>query len=491
MPAPCAAVSAGRRAIRLNHNLYLLVPLLLPAAGAAALCVAGPHLRSQQRRRFLAALLALELIYALLAQSIHGSCVLAAAGPVRLTLAADSVSHLFAALFAGLLAAAGLARFGVSDTAAPARDVLCLAALTALQGLCYAGDLLTFDLFFLLLAGLALPLTRPFGKGRAAAWAAALGAAVFAVLCGSAVFARYAPGLAFQAGGGLDGTAAENAGPLQAAAGCLLLGFGGLAALLPPAARFEGRRSAPALAAGLFPCAGILGVLRAVYYLFGSRFFAALPLRGLLAGAAAAVMLLGGVLACLTASMERKLACLAVSHSGAAVWGLLLVRSTAFWGALLHTVIQAAALVCLYLCAGLLYSGAGKADARSLRGAGRQMPVVMGCFAAAALGLTGLPSLVGVSACGFLPAWGPGLSGRESAGAAALALAALLTLCSLLPAGFRAFFPGRDFDADARVPVASYTTAALLGLAAALLAAGLFPLGLIQYLRVIAVTILP
>lgn len=468
------------------------MPLLLPAAGAGVLRAAGAHLRSQQRRRFLAALLALEFIYTLLAQSMHGGCVLVAAGPVRLTLAADAVSHLFAALFAALYAAAGLAGFGSTDAApVPARDVLCLTALTALQGMCYAGNLLTFDLFFLLLAGLALPLARPFGRGRDAVYPAAVGAAVFAALCGSALFARYAPGLAFQAGGGLDGTAAENAGSLQAAAGLLLLGFGGLTVLLPPAVRFAGRRSVPALAAGLFPCAGILGVLRTVYYLFGSRFFAGLPLRGPALWAAAAVMLAGGVLACLTASMERKLACLAVSHGGAVLWGLLLVRSTAFWGALLHTVIQAAALVCLYLCAGLLYSGAGKADARSLRGAGRQMPVVLGCFAAAALGLTGIPCLIGVGACGFLPVCGPGLPGLAQAGLAALALTALLTLLSLLPAGYRAFFPGRDFDADAKVSVTPWAAAALLGLAAAMLAAGLFPLGLIRILRMIAVTILP
>lgn len=465
------------------------MPVLLPALGAGVLRLAGPALNSQQRRRLLAALLALELIYTLLAQSIHGSCTLAAAGPVKLTLAADSTAHLFAALFAGLFLAAGLVRFGKPDSEAPAaRDALCLLALAALMGLCYAGDLLTFDLFFLLLAGLALPLARPAGKGQGAGYWATLAVSVFAVLYGSAAFARYAPKLSFQPGGALGGAAGGHSAALQAAACCLLAGFFVLAMLPPQAACFKGRLNAPALAAGLFPCAGLLGILRTVYFLFGSRFFTGLPVRSGLLGAAAAAMLLGGLSACLAPSLERKLGYLAACQSGGVIFGLMLLHSSAFWGALLHTVLQAAALVCLYLCAGLLYSGTGKADARSLRGAARQMPVVLGCFTAAAVFLSGLPSLAGVGICGFLPAAVPAGWGRV--GAAVLALASLLTLLSLLPAGYRAFFPGRGFDADARVPVAPYSAAALLGLTAVLLAAGLFPLPLIQYIRAIAVTVL-
>ena len=64
-------------------------------------------------------------------------------------------------------------------------------------------------------------------------------------------------------------------------------------------------------------------------------------------------------------------------------------------GALLQVVFHALAKVCLFLCAGALIHYTHHTRVSEFRGVGRQMPLVMWCFALAGLSLMGIPPLGG------------------------------------------------------------------------------------------------
>ena len=71
-----------------------------------------------------------------------------------------------------------------------------------------------------------------------------------------------------------------------------------------------------------------------------------------------------------------------------------------------------------------------------------------------------------------------------------LLVSALLTAGYLLVPVARGFFPGKDFEPDARVRTGLCIQAPVACLSAALLVLGLFPADLIRLIRSIAVTIL-
>lgn len=93
--------------------------------------------------------------------------------------------------------------------------------------------------------------------------------------------------------------------------------------------------------------------------------------------------------------------------------------------------------ISLFFCAGAIFINTGKKDINEMRGVGRKMPVTMGCFAVASLGIAGLP---------FLPAFFSKLNimqGSLTAGMPifiiVLVISALLSLTYLMPVAYIAF----------------------------------------------------
>lgn len=475
----------------MDHSFYLLVPLLLPAAAAALLQY---PFSKPTRRSLLNAALALELVYALLAFELHGTVTLAAVSPLALCLSSDHLSKLFSALFAGLFWAFGA---GKGETVpSPFQAAHCLLTLTALMGLCYAGNLFTFLLFFLLLTGLLLwePKAGAPGSRETAGRRSRL-LPLTALVCtaalglGSVLFALRAASTAFCNGGVLN-TAARLDGGLQLAAPLMLLALLGWTALLPPAACYRARPRLP-LAAGVLPCAGMLGLLRVTYYLFGSRFFLGSQTRTVLLCAAAVLLAAGGLGACLAKPLEQRLAFLSMTQSACAVTGLFLLRQNALWGAVLQCCVQAAAMLCLLLCAASFRDDAGRSALPQLRGMGRQAPVLWGEFTLGALALAGLPPFAGFTALYYLVLGGAQCAQPWDLLCIGIALlSAVFPLVSLGPTVVRGIWPGKGYAPDARVRTDHRLLLALGCLLAALAAAGLYPAPLLRLIRSAAISIL-
>ncbi len=458
---------------------FFLVLLLPAAAGAALLC--SRTLSRGERPGVWAGLCAGGTLLLTLCCAVWGDSAQAAQfGAFCLSFAADGVSRVFAVLVSALflLCIVFAREYTEKDTRRAQLFGFMLLSLAAMLGLCFAQNLFTFYLFFELmsLASFPLVLHERTAAGRRAAFVY-LGFSV----CGAALvlgglMLGGAPLLGAFCAGGLGLPAG---GRSLAAYFLIALGFSCKAGMYPlcawlPTAHPEAPAPASALLSGVITKAGILGMLRATYFVFGPQLLRGTAAQTALLCLALATVFLGSMLAYKERLMKKRLAYSSVSQLSYVIFGMLLLTQNGWEGALLQVVFHATAKAGLFLCAGAIIHQTGLVYADELRGIGRRMPVVMSCFALFSLSLVGIPPLGGFSA-----KWALCLGALEhgalgAVGIVLLIVSALLTAGYLLPVVSIAFFPGEDYHAAPCEPGLCMTLP--LGiLAAVLLAGGLVP----------------
>lgn len=371
-----------------------------------------------------------------------------------------------------------------------------LIVLGILLALCFAGNLITFYLFFEMLTLASMPLVLHSGS-REAIMAGlkylfySLGGAYMA-LFGLYFVETYGNTLTFSPGGVISAqAAAEHGAILLGIAFVMLIGFGVKAGMFPMHAWLSAAHPvAPAPASAVLSAvivkAGVLAIVRVVYYIFGAFF-----LRGTWVQKAWMVLtlitiLMGSMLAYREPVLKKRLAYSTISQISYILFGLSLMNGDALTGSFLHVLCHGFIKAALFLIAGAIIYRTGKTRVEQLRGIGKEMPVLMWCYTILSLGLIGIPPM-----CGFVSKWylaegalSCGIAGFNWIGPVILLLSALLTAGYLLPITLQGFFPGADYDYGAlkkkepswlmMVPVLVLTVLSVV--------IGLFPGGLIQYL---------
>lgn len=466
-------------------SVFLLFPLLLPAAAAFPA-------KKQAKRGLLIGLMGTELALVILGCLCTGSLAIPCLPEMVLLFHVDTIGRIFSVLFSAMFLLAGIFGFEYLHERRESYYFFYLLTLSAMLGLCYAGNLLTFYLFYEAMTLLSFPLVLH--EGTEASRRAAmkyLGYSLFGAalaLFGFFVVFPAANGAVFTPGGALT----EPAGPLLlGAALAMIIGFGGKAGMIPlhdwlPTAHPEAPAPASAVLSGVITKGGVLGILRTVYYLYGAS-----ALRGTYVQQAVLILALitvftGSMLAYKEKVLKKRLAYSTVSQVSYVVFGLMLLHPAGFAGAVLQAIFHSVAKVCLFLCAGAFICKTGRTRVEELYGIGRPMPQVLFCFAVAGLSLIGIPPFAGFVSKWYLaegslaafPAWG-------WIGAAVLLISALLTAGYLLPPVSKGFFPGEEFQYE---PVdCGWCILVPLGvLAAGALLLGLFPAGLISWLQGLA-----
>ena len=470
-------------------SAFLLFPLLLPIAAAFAA-------RKRAEKRTLMILMAAELLLVLLGCLCRGSVSLRCLPEMALVLTVDGVGRIFSVLFALMFLLAGI--FGFEYLHERPEEYYCffLLTLSAMLGLCYAGNLLTFYMFYEAMTLLSFPLVlheRTEASRRAAM--KYLGYSLFGAalaLFGFFVVYPATDGAVFTAGGSLKGGATPL---LLGAALAMCVGFGGKAGMIPlhdwlPTAHPEAPAPASAVLSGVITKGGVLGILRTVYYLFGADALRGTYVQKTVLLLAFVTVFTGSMLAYQEKLLKKRLAYSTVSQVSYVVSGLMLLNPAGFAGAILQAVFHSVAKVCLFLCAGAFICKTGKTRVEQLEGIGRSMPEVLFCFAVAGLSLIGIPPFAGFVSKWYLA------SGVLSAfpsigwgGAAVLLVSALLTAGYLLPPVSHGFFPGEEFQYE-RIVCGPCIRYPLYVLAAAALLLGLFPTQLLGWLSGLAAGIL-
>ena len=369
-----------------------------------------------------------------------------------------------------------------------------------LMALCYAGNLVTFYLFYEMMTLLTVPLVLH-TRTREAITAgikyllySLCGA--YLVLFGIYILNHYTTSLNFAAGGTLDMAAVSGHETLILIVACLMiLGFGVKAGMFPmhgwlATAHPAAPAPASAVLSGVIVKMGVLGVVRVVYEIIGADFIQGTWVQMMWLTLALITVFMGSMLAYRENLLKKRLAYSTVSQISYILFGLALLQPEAMTGAMLHVVFHACIKSCLFLCVGAVIFQTGKTKADQMRGIGKEMPVTMICYTISSLALIGIPP-----ASGFISKWylaegalDSGISVFYWLGPVVLLISALLTAGYLLPITMKGFLPGDTYDyahLEKKEPVKTMVIpiAVLAGLSLLL---GIFCGPLVQYVGQIA-----
>jgi multicomponent Na+:H+ antiporter subunit D len=351
---------------------------------------------------------------------------------------------------------------------------LCMAAVA---GMAFAADLLTFFVFYELLTVATYPLvthkdTEPaLAAGRR--YLTYLLTGGVALLLAMALLYGETGDLSFSPGG--IGAGALSPGMAGVLFALLAFGFGTKSAIMPLHAWLPSAMIAPTPVSALLHAvavvkAGVFGFVRAIGYLLGPDAVAGLPVTEALTALATATILIASLIALRQDNLKRRLAFSTVAHLSYIVLGMSLLTATAIDGALYHLLNHALLKITLFFCAGAIYVTAHLDRVSQLDGIGRRMPVTMGAFAVASIGLAGLPPLGGFWSKLFL------VRGAVEAGAvvpaAVLLLSSVLTVAYLFPIVYRAFFVAPTGADHGEAPRSMAAPIALTAVGSLLLGAG-------------------
>lgn len=373
-----------------------------------------------------------------------------------------------------------------------------------LLALTFAGNIVTYYLFYEMMTLLSMPLvlhskTREALMGGLKYLFYSLCGA-YMVLMGLFFLNKYAVTLQFTPGGVLNKElTAGNEKLLLIMVFFMILGFSVKAGMFPmhawlPAAHPVAPAPASAVLSGLIVKAGVLGIIRAVYFLFGESFIRETWVQTAWMTLSLVTIFMGSMLAYREKMIKKRLAYSTVSQLSYILFGLALLQPQAMTGALLHVVFHAFIKSTLFLCAGAIIYKTGRTNVDDMTGIGKEMPVTIWCYTFASLALIGIPP-----ASGFISKWylaeGSLLSGTGVftwLGPVVLLISALLTAGYLLPITIKGFLPGTDYDYGSlqkREPNL-WMIIPLIILAALSVGLGIFPNPLTEFIQGIVETVL-
>lgn len=376
-----------------------------------------------------------------------------------------------------------------------------MTVLSALIGQCFAGSMITFYVFYEMMTLLSVPMVVHERTPQAvAAGVKYLIYSIFGAmmgLLGIFFFQHYLGSVSFVPGG-LAAAGVPQTG-LLIVTFVVILGFGTKAGMFPmhgwlPTAHPVAPAPASAVLSGVITKAGVLAIIRVIYYLVGADVLRGTWVQSAFMTLALCTVFMGSMLAYREPLMKKRLAYSTVSQVSYVLYGLSLMNATAMGGALLHVVAHSVIKNALFLCAGAIIHQTGKTYIRDLRGIGKEMPVTTWVWTIASLGLIGIPPTGGfvskwLLATGALEAQ---LGAASIIGPVVLIISALLTAAYLLPVTINGFFPGSDYDYASleKKEAPKLATIPLLVLAVGVVLSGMLAQPLLEVIATAAAAIL-
>ncbi len=381
-----------------------------------------------------------------------------------------------------------------------------LLAYGMLTGFVYAGNLITMYLFYELITLVSMPLVLHNGTreavraGRKYLFYSLCGA--YCGLFGIFFLYRYCGSMNFTPGGTLEyAMVSGHEDIVLLAVFVMLLGFGVKAGMLPlhawlPTAHPVAPSPASAALSSVIVKAGVIAIIRVIFYVVGREFLQGTWVQYTWMTLALLTVFMGSMLAYREQGFKKRLAYSTVSQVSYILFGLSLMTSDALSGALLHVIAHGFIKCGLFLTAGVFLHYYGYGRVEQLRGIGKKMPLVLGCFTLFSLGLIGIPPTLG-----FLSKWYLAQGALQSQipvfswlGPMILLISAFLTAGYLLPVTINGFFPGEE-TSDLEHTGQKDKTAWGMGISLLLLAVftllpGIFPKPLLQFVSEAATIIL-
>ena len=451
------------------NSFLMLVAILLPLL--AGLMVAFiPQINENRRTRctFVGAALALQCVIVLLTAfgGEKTAVLLYISESLPIALRNDKLGVLFSLVMTAMWTISGY--FSFSYMAHEKNEKVYysfyLLTLGALMALCYSATLVTMYLFFeaVTLLSLALVLHERTKESIAAAVKYLIYSVAGATLGLLGIF-FLVPNMTssfFVAGGALN-TAALTVAPqtLLTVMFLAIVGFSTKAGMFPmhgwlPTAHPVAPAPASAVLSGVITKAGVICVIRVIYYSVGVEFLRGTWVQIALLALSTITVFMGSMMALNEKLLKKRLAYSSVSQVSYVLCGLFIMDQTALSGAFLQVVFHALTKDGLFLCAGAIILKTGYTYVDQLKGLGKKMPVTFLCFTLLSLGLIGIPPTGG-----FISKWyiAEGAIAGLSNGSmpmfswlepVILLISALLTAGYLLPISIHAFYSKPEGEAE-------------------------------------------
>ncbi len=369
-------------------------------------------------------------------------------------------------------------------------------SVTASTGIALSGNLVTFLLFYEMLTLATYPLVVHRGTPRSlAAGRKYLSYAVgggTALLLGTVWFHSIGGDLEFNPAIRAAELGLEHPVAIVAIFTLLIGGLGVKSALVPLHGWLPSAMVAPAPVSALLHAvavvkAGVFGIIRVLYDVFGIESAASLGVTQVLAAIAGVTIIYGSVRALTQHEIKRRLAFSTVSQLSYIVLGAAIGGPLGTIGAFVHIIHQGLMKITLFFCAGNLAEVFGIHHTDEVDGIGRRMPWTMAAFTIAAFGMIGLPPFAG-----FISKWYIA-GGAISEGAwwviGVLVASSVLNAAYFLPIVYAGWFRPLAHRAPPLRRAGVWLIAPPLITAALIIAAGLFAastLSPLQWAEVIA-----
>jgi len=146
--------------------------------------------------------------------------------------------------------------------------------------------------------------------------------------------------------------------------------------------------------------AGVFGIIRIVFYLYGTDLMHELGLGLTLACIASFTIIVANLYAIGQDNLKRLLAYSTINQLSFIILGAAIISPKAAIGAMIHIAYHGFMKITLFLCAGAIMVVTGKKQISQMAGIGRIMPITMTAFTVAAFGMCSIPPVAG-----FISKW--------------------------------------------------------------------------------------
>lgn len=367
-------------------------------------------------------------------------------------------------------------------------------ALSATMGIAMAGNLITFYIFYEMLTVSTYPLVvhkespEAIRAGRKYLFYTMSAGVIFLF----AIIMTYhiAGTLDFRPGGFLAGKAPSDT--LKALFITFIIGCGVKAAFMPMHSWLPTAMIAPTPVSALLHAvavvkAGVFGCLRIILFVFGPQLLHQLDIWLGLAYFVSFTIIIASLFALGQDNLKRRLAFSTISQLSYIVLGAALLSPKSMTGGIMHIANHAFMKITLFFCAGAIYVVTKKENISELDGIGRRMPVTMGAFTLASMGMAGMPPF-----CGFVSKWllcAGAMEAKEAIFVIILVTSGLLNVAYFFPIVYRAFFRG-SAEAATTVREAPLTMVIPISFAAVMsLALGVYPDLFFRFMRLASMSV--
>lgn len=360
-------------------------------------------------------------------------------------------------------------------------------------GLAFAGNALTMYLFYEFLTLMAFPLIThtETPEAIAAGKKYLLYSFIGAIMAFSSIGISFwaSGGGAFVMGGLMDGKSPD----FILLWGFLFgfLGFGVKAAEFPSHGWLPSAYVAPTPVTALLHAvavvkAGIFGVMRVTYYIYGADFIKGSWVHIFCLILTGFSIVYGSSMAIRTLHLKKRLAYSTISQLSYILFAIMMLSPAGLRGGVVHMVFHGVMKITLFFCCGSIMMMTDTTDVREMKGYGRKMPITFACFTIASLALVGLPPTMGLISKWMLAtaAFSSGTPVYGVIGIVAIMMSTLLTGLYLLPLSAKAFFPGEGFKLadDSNTEASKLMTIPVVFLTILIIIFGLFPGLLLNFL---------